>query len=327
MGNRVMISSASRSHVVAICLVLLLVCLQSAAICQSSGDAPVKMKISVQKEAFLVGEPILINCEFTNVSNESISFLPKKAIDFVFIGFRITRPDGKIYQFLPGVEVELNRHALVKPIVLSPGDSCNQIINPIVGIVMNEAKGRTLDFVMRAPGTYQITAVYKNPYHFTKVAVWSGEIVSSNSVSLKIVKPQGEDAEALAAWDSPAIKKLFGYYGTAHGSKQLAALKAFVENYPNSAYSDYANYYLAECYQFINPHRFEDAIPQYEVALGRLPEASILHSMAQLNLGLSLCATGKATEGVEVLKQFLGSQTMPNMMVSEAKAAIAAAEN
>jgi len=86
----------------------------------------------------------------------------------------------------------------------------------------------------------------------------------------------------------------------------------------------YANYYLAEAYQRINPHRFEDAIAQYRVALDLLPETHPLHAPADFNLGVCLCSTGKTTEGVDILKHFLSTQKTLSLQVVEARELIAA---
>ena len=82
-------------------LAVFLLSFATAGVCQSGNTPKLEMKISLPKSVFTIGEPVLINCEFTNISGENVGFLPMLVVDFDFIGFRFKRPDGNVYQFFP----------------------------------------------------------------------------------------------------------------------------------------------------------------------------------------------------------------------------------
>jgi len=304
------------------CLAVLLLSFATAGVCQSGNTPKLEMKISLPKSVFTIGEPVLINCEFTNVSNEDIAFFPRLATEFDFIGFTIKRPDGTIYNFAPGVSAELNSDTTATPAVIPQGKTWNHVVNPIVGVI-GKGKDSQLNFVMRTPGTYEITATYKNDIEFTKANIWRGKL-TSNTVSLRVEAPTGDDAAAFSVWGSRDAWDYFADPGHSAGPKKIEAFKTLIQEYPNSVYALYANYYLAEAYQRINPHRFEDAIAQYRVALDLLPETHPLHAPADFNLGVCLCSTGKTTEGVDILKHFLSTQKTLSLQVVEARELIAA---
>jgi len=325
MSAQSAVSHKFRFCLLGMCLAVLLICSQPAGVCQSGGTPPLEMKISLPKSVFLVGEPVLIKCEFTNVSNENVGFVPMLLVDFDFIGFKIKRPDGTIYKFRPGVIVDVIPDTVVTSTVLSPGEGLDHVINPIVGVI-GKGEDSDLNFVMRVPGTYEITAAYENSIEFTKAAIWRGKL-TSNTVSLRVEGPTGDDAAAFSAvWNSLPVWRYLGYPGYGSGPKQIEAFKTLLRKYPDSVYALYANYYLAEAYQTINPHQFDAAIAQYRVALGRLPQTHRLYALSEFNLGVCLCSTGKTSEGVETLKHFLSTQKTLSLQVVKARKLIASAE-
>ena len=82
-----------------------------------------------------------------------------------------------------------------------------------------------------------------------------------------------------------------------------------ISDYPESVYAMFANYYRAELHIFRGGSpRYDDAIAQFQVAIDLLPKDHPLSALAEHHMGICLLATGKTTEGVQVLESFLEKQ-------------------
>ena len=105
-----------------------------------------------------------------------------------------------------------------------------------------------------------------------------------------------------------SYREAFGLLRTVDYDKAIAGFSAFLTRYPNSQYSDSAQYWLAEA--LMANGSFDKAVPEYQKLLTQYPASKKL-PYAMLKMGDCYDKLGKAKEAKsiwgELRKQFPGS--------------------
>lgn len=235
----------------------------------ATGQAGIRMTLAFAKPQYVVGEPVDAVVAFQNTGESAVRFLPHVDADWwFFLKIQVQSPDGTFFRFRPGMGafIDPKRGRTQGTVMLAPGERCLATIPLTVGSVsvpwLEETRS-SLDYTFDRPGEYLIQISYRNQVDFTD-PVWKGEL-SSPAASLRVVAPEASERAAAARWDTRVIRGYLAHMGMSYGYKEVAAFSSFLEDYPDSVFSDYARFYLAECYAHIIPYQPETELPLYRM--------------------------------------------------------------
>ena len=75
--------------------------------------------VSTEKQEYLLGEPILVNCEVKNISNDIVEVLDKFEADYDIVTYHVVKSSEKDVSFVPYTVMDF----LPESVTLSPQDS------------------------------------------------------------------------------------------------------------------------------------------------------------------------------------------------------------
>ena len=185
--------------------------------------------VAFNKREFVKLEPIPLTLTLTNKTTETV--LGHGALRFSanMVRLFVAHDGGK-----PLTLKELSpfpKEIFVKPIEMKPGDSFHA----------RDLLTLNLDNVFPQPGEYEIYAVLLYPNSTAEIM--------SNTVTIRILEPQGVDKEAYAF--IRANSRSSDFFSGRYLAGDLNAetiLERFVMSYKDSVYSDYAAFLLGELY-------------------------------------------------------------------------------
>jgi len=248
--------------------------------------------------------------DFTNTGSSPVRFLPHLPTDWwFFLEIHMQRPDGTSFEFRPGMGafIDPKRGHTQGTVLLAPGEKCRATIPLTVGSVSVpwlEDTRSSLDYTFGEPGEYIVQMSYRNQTDFTD-PVWKG-FITSPALSLRVAPPDPADEIAAKAWNTLIIRKALAYMGTAYGYKQISAFSKFLHDHPNSIFSDYARFHLAECYAQIIPYQPATELPLYRENAISLYLEMLAHGKPEVYLPqarLSLADCYRKAGNVEAARQ------------------------
>jgi hypothetical protein len=198
---------------------------------------PLELSLSVSKESFLVGEPVLIQQRLTNKSDKELKV--DLSLDLRRHHDQIAFGDGPFQPYLPLAAEILTTKLIIdfEPVIitLKPGESREDS-----GFVLFNAK--TNDYAFPAPGRYRYKyELLYDPEDLSKKA-------ESNVLEIKVVAPEREvDQKALQFIIDHQLKPFLNpsevtYLPTEEQdtSKIVTQFKELLKQFPESIYAPYA---------------------------------------------------------------------------------------
>jgi hypothetical protein len=195
---------------------------------------PLELSLSVSKESFLVGEPVLIQQRLTNKSDKELKV--DLSPDLRRHDAQIAFGDGPFQPYLPLVAEILSSIDTDRVIItLKPGESREDS-----GFVLFNAK--TNDYAFPAPGRYRYKyELLYDPEDLSKK-------VESNVLEIKVVAPEREvDQKALQFIVDHQLKPFLNpsevtFLPTEEQdtSKIVTQFKELLKQFPESIYAPYA---------------------------------------------------------------------------------------
>jgi len=205
---------------------------------------PLELSLSVSKESFLVGEPVLIQLRLTNKSDKElkveVGFDPRRHDAQIAFG------DGPFQPYLPlaakilttKVGIEVDRII----ITLKPGESWE-----VSGFNLFNAE--TNDYAFPAPGRYRFKYEFRyDPEDLSKK-------VESNVLEIKVVAPEREvDQKALQfivdhqlkPFLNPSEVEFLPIEEEQGPDKIVTQFKELLKQFPESIYAPYAQQVIEE---------------------------------------------------------------------------------
>ena len=184
--------------------------------------------ISTEKKEYLLGEPILVNCEVKNISDETVEVLDKFSADYDIVTFHTIKSSDKDRLFVPYAVMDF----LPEPIRLKPQDSVFGSSKIFYG-----SNGWTFE----TPGNYKIWATYNG---LTK---YPEKVFKSNILEINVKYPENNEEKEQANLIMGDEQGLFLLYDGGDDLKEgLQKLTTLIERFPKSHLSSYVNFSLGE---------------------------------------------------------------------------------
>lgn len=216
---------------------------------KSSG--PLVLSIATAKSQYLKNEPLKLFVSVTNCSN-SVQYV---ADYFESSAFQLTVRSDKDELFRP-------RHSSSSmediQYLIAPGDSYSlgiDITKSMTGITLHK------------PGVYYLSARYK----YMPVGCSSLITLQSNTITIDVAEPEGVDADAITELQG-SLEKLQNTMWKVN-DKQIDAYEQVIHKYPDSKYTPYFKFYLAQTYEYVSYRNLVSA----EVTRDYLYKASALY--------------------------------------------------
>jgi tetratricopeptide (TPR) repeat protein len=187
---------------------------------QTSSFSQLTLDLAISKEKFVQLEPIPLNLRLSNKTNQPI--VGHSAIDFSYNLI-------ELFVFYNGEKREITKSDRI-----IDGVAKAKIIRPRESYSSKELINLDLDQTFHEPGVYQIQAVLHD--------IDGKQEVKSNLVAVRILAPQGADAQAFSYIKSNGKPPYTFTSGLElHSSEQAQnVLKIFVFSFRDTVYGDYA---------------------------------------------------------------------------------------
>lgn len=202
----------------------------------TASSGAVELRIELNNEGFLIGEPIVVTTKIVNTGSGAIRIYPSLNPGEGYLRFKVTSPDGTSEWYRPSTLIDVIYSG--KGRELLPGQHCYGRWNLVSGC-------RRGHYTAPTPGKYKLQAFYRSPIGHEEV--FRGKL-ESNVVELQVVQPTGNDADALDLFRESNRFTQFGEAGDIYPYGAKNALEQLVTLYPNSVYAKYARYYIAMTY-------------------------------------------------------------------------------
>jgi hypothetical protein len=190
------------------------------------------LEISATKPSFVPLEPIPITLKLSNRTNNIIGGHGSLHFSEGYVDIFVQTSSGQIRKF----------EQLAFERVSSIGGLQN--IKPQARAEVTQVLSMGLDRYLPSPGNYKLRAVLKNRR--------PGEETRSNWIDIRITEPTDLNLGAYEFLREKPSDAMFLHTISREGSKD--ALEDFVRRFPNTSYTDYALYLLAEYYFYQNDH-------------------------------------------------------------------------
>ncbi len=249
--------------------------------------------VSTEKQEYLLGEPILVNCEVKNISNDIVEVLDKFEADYDIVTYHVVKSSEKDVSFVPYTVMDF----LPESVTLSPQDSVFGMSKIFYG-----GKGWTFD----KPGNYKVWATYNG------LAKHPEKVIKSNVLEIKVNAPvndQEKEQADLIMGDEQGLFLLYdGGDDLSEGIKNLNILR---DKFPESDLSSYVNFSMGESLtrefkdfknKKVRPPEPSKALDYLSKAKDKLPKE--LECQAYMRMA-DCCKTMDTTEEKHILKEFI----------------------
>ncbi len=233
-------------------------------------DLALELSISVDKEVFLVGEPVQITFQLKNLSDQELSNIAELSFisGTLMTFFRQSGNDFEPY-FPRSREVSDLMDRAVIPITLKAGEMLGNIEYISFNVV-------TSDFAFPVAGNFELKATHlisnEDPNMF----------VESNTLSISVINPVGVDQDALNFIQINGLNRFLTPESELfpHDDSIISKLNELIKTFPESLYLPYAKlgrsslcqgrFELSDC--FLPSFLFEQTLILGEAATIELPE-------------------------------------------------------
>ena len=188
----------------------------------------VEFIISTEKKEYLLGEPILVNCEVKNISEDTIDVLDKFSADYDIVTFHTIKSSDKDRLFVPYAVMDF----WPEPVKLQPEESVFGSSKIFYG-----SKGWTF----KTPGNYKIWATYNGLTQHPE------KFVNSNVLEIKVKPPANDEEKEQVDLIMGDEQGLFLLYDGGDDLKDgLQKLGTLVTKFEKSVLSPYVNFSIGE---------------------------------------------------------------------------------
>jgi hypothetical protein len=187
-------------------------------------DIDLRLVINSDKPVYLVAEPVVVKMRLQNTGTSSIMVSPEMDAETGNTVFLFAAADGEFIPYDHGISDEPSLPAQN----LAPGD---QIVHDQALIYQWPNR----DFVFGEPGTWRIKVRH--------LGFGVQPDFDSNTISITVNAPLGEDAEAMQLFRTQEVALLA--LGVSESSAAISSLQTLLSNYADSTYAEYARRYLA----------------------------------------------------------------------------------
>jgi len=249
--------------------------------------------VSTEKQEYLLGEPILVNCEVKNISNDIVEVLDKFEADYDIVTYHVVKSSEKDVSFVPYAVMDF----LPESIPLKPQDSIFGMSKIFYG-----GKGWTFD----KPGNYKIWATYNG------LSKYPEKVIKSNVLEIKVNAPvddqEKEQADLIMGKEQGLFLLYDGGDDLSDGLKNLNALK---DKFPESNLSSYVNFSIGESLtrefkdfkkKKVRPADPSKALDYLKKSKDKLPKE--LECQAYMRMA-DCCKTMDTTEEENILDEFI----------------------
>jgi hypothetical protein len=205
--------------IVIVGLIGLFFAISSSCLGQQNNDKSIDFKISLEKEIYILSEPIWVDISAKNINKEEIRILPLvlSCLECLNISVINSHDDTLHYQGIV--------HDITSPptgYTTEPGQTRSNYINLLEGF------GEKLDeFGMRR---------FLKPDKYSIVAVYDG-MIKSNEIEFEVAVPEGSEKKAYTL-----LKEGYDYHIQLKNKEFHEKLEELVSKYPKSSYTDLAYY-------------------------------------------------------------------------------------
>lgn len=205
---------------------------------QQEDPSNLRLEVKVRKDKLLLGEPIELTFTVTNEGSQEVVL--QGVFDYsagylqIFLNSTGTTNEGieHKWEYIPPF-----RYATIHgSIKLEPEKSLSQRVILLYSHVK-------LSYVLSQLGLYRIMAKYR-----FRIEGERKELIS-NVLSIEVLKPQGNNARALALWKDVEVFDAVQQYSGTIGA--INRLKQLISTYPNSVYTQYARTTLKSLKDFV----------------------------------------------------------------------------
>jgi tetratricopeptide (TPR) repeat protein len=195
------------------------------AFAQKNLDKKIEFRIGLDKETYLLREPIWLNLNVKNVGEEIINILPLEPSCLECLNVILVNSKGDTLRYY-GAVVEHTKFPTGFP--TEPGESRYNYISLLAGFGEMDDNFR-LRYYLK-PESYEAQAFYNGG-------------VPSNKLKFKIELPKGDEKKA-----HDLLKEAYDYQIRKNLDKCIQKLHHIVNTYPKSVYADIAYYELGGNY-------------------------------------------------------------------------------
>jgi tetratricopeptide (TPR) repeat protein len=233
--------------------------------------------ISIEKNAYLEGEPIIVTHILTNVSNAD-----------VMIGEPVGSFTQDEMEWLDGNTKDIPK--LCRMTAAIPSDHAFKL-EP--GASMRSLSSLMEIYVYGLPvGRYSLKAKYAVSTRYYRC--WNGEL-RSNTVKFSVVSPAGKEKDAFLIYkEARDLINKGDDLGVAH-----AKMDTLISNYRNTVYAKPAHFLKAESLwvqRIDGKQNFEGAIEEFRKFLSKYPDSPYWSKQAQQLIAIGLFLLGKKEE-------------------------------
>jgi hypothetical protein len=215
----------------------------------------IDLKLSMDKSEYLLGEPVVAYIQIVNSGSGPVSIVDQLHPKNDYINFYVKKENNDEILFVPFVIADSSLHTLI----LEPGKSITENIKIFYG-------GNGWTFA--SPAKYQIRSVYKG------IIENLSEKIDSNVIEINVLPPKNEqEKEQVNLIMGKEQGKFLLFESGDHLTNGISSLQKLVDKYPQSRFSDYANFALGR----------NLAIDFKDFQKGRIRKAEIDKSMAHLS--------------------------------------------
>lgn len=201
---------------------------------------PLDISLAFDQNTYLVEEPVAATVTLMNVTTRPVHLCPELDLSTGFLGIEYLTPSGASVRYKPKVTADLLFRDKDPGRVLPPGDSFSQRLN----LTRTMDQGNAVVCTLQDAGAYTFRASYEFKLSPERLPDLQMPRVVSKPVALRVIAPEGKDAQAHQLLIRTKIRSVWGL-----SRDQQSAYEAILAQYPDSTYAKYALWYLAQCHR------------------------------------------------------------------------------